>query len=521
MWDDLKFLRRLRSEILCGVFCLICSPLHAADAQEDLLEYLPHNTSAVIVLHPSAAIKSLPDYLVPTELLDARMQMQFGVEISTIETAVYWTAHGTLHGGGPHGWIIRQVDGKVEPPAPKAPYRLKDLEPGLFALSRHKKSLALKRSRNADWRDRFRPGWGKIHCRGITDPRFPGSLEDDVATWLNLLIDDAATNRVFDLTRSFDFQLTLGDPIKVHLRMEGTTAANAAALKNEVGRLADAGHRQFQSSAKRQKRSSFADTRAQATYFEKLSARVRAAIQPEVEGRHVTVAGEIPLRVFAVPAVIVLTTPPYRRDDPPDYTRLSVNHLKQIGLAIHNYYETHKKLPPRFSPDVPKNKGLSWRVHILPYLEEGDLYRRFRLDEPWDSPHNLKLADEMPAVYRSPGDKSIDHKTRYLTVAGDDTLLGNGQQHTFSEVKDGLTNTLMVVEVDASHSVPWTSPQDVVFNRQNPSEGILPRRVEETIQIPVLLGDGAVRRVRSTISADTWRALITRNGGELPPEEIE
>src|ERR1700676_3675353 len=81
-----------------------------------------------------------------------------------------------------------------------------------------------------------------------------------------------------------------------------------------------------------------------------------------------------------------------------------VNNLKQIGLAMHNYHSTYDCFPPAVTADDQGRPLLSWRVLILPYLEEAPLYAQFHLDEPWDSPHNLPLASKMPRVYTCPSD---------------------------------------------------------------------------------------------------------------------
>ena len=102
-----------------------------------------------------------------------------------------------------------------------------------------------------------------------------------------------------------------------------------------------------------------------------------------------------------------------------------VNNLKQIGLAMHNYLDSHKTFPPAYSRDKSGRPLLSWRVHILPYVEEASLYKEFHLDEPWDSPHNRTLIDRMPAVYRCPSmsRKPADRgKTTYLTPRGKATI---------------------------------------------------------------------------------------------------
>ncbi|MCL4191413.1 MAG: DUF1559 domain-containing protein, partial [Thermoguttaceae bacterium] len=84
----------------------------------------------------------------------------------------------------------------------------------------------------------------------------------------------------------------------------------------------------------------------------------------------------------------------------------SMNNLKQIGLAMHNYYDSYRTLPAQANYDPQGKPLLSWRVQLLPFLEQQALYAQFHQDEPWDSAHNKTLIDKMPPVYRSASSKS-------------------------------------------------------------------------------------------------------------------
>ena len=107
---------------------------------------------------------------------------------------------------------------------------------------------------------------------------------------------------------------------------------------------------------------------------------------------------------------------------------------KQIGLAIHNYIAVHDSFPPAFTQDKAGKPLLSWRVLILPYLEQDALFKEFHLDEAWDSPHNKALIARMPVTYRCPGegdDLATARETRDLPVAsrqGDASLRGVGNR---------------------------------------------------------------------------------------------
>src|SRR5262249_13356004 len=93
--------------------------------------------------------------------------------------------------------------------------------------------------------------------------------------------------------------------------------------------------------------------------------------------------------------------------------RISENHLKELGLALHSYHDAYDGFPRAGAEQSRDGKArLSWRVAILPYLDEMALYRQFNLEEPWDSPHNKGLLPLMPKVYEVPGDRKTAPKGR-------------------------------------------------------------------------------------------------------------
>src|SRR5262249_40381611 len=111
---------------------------------------------------------------------------------------------------------------------------------------------------------------------------------------------------------------------------------------------------------------------------------------------------------------------------------------------------------------------LSWRVAILPYLDQGALYKQFRLDEPWDSDHNKKLLAKMPAVLEPPlrPDGWRPNTTFYQVFTGDDTLFPPGKTVKITDVRGGRSGPLRVVE--AGEAVPGTKPQDLPYDPTRP-----------------------------------------------------
>ncbi len=193
----------------------------------------------------------------------------------------------------------------------------------------------------------------------------------------------------------------------------------------------------------------------------------------------------------------------------------SINNLKQIALAMHNYHDVNRNFPPQASLDKSGKPLLSWRVHLLPYLEQDGLYRQFHLDEPWDSAHNRKLIDRMPKVYASPLSLHIEEgKTTYLVPVAKDTIFPPwGKGTRISEITDGTSNTIMIVEAADSHAVIWTKPDDLDVNAKNSVAGLKDGRRS----FPVAMADGSVRQLPVTINPATLWAMFTRNGGEEIP----
>jgi prepilin-type processing-associated H-X9-DG protein len=194
-----------------------------------------------------------------------------------------------------------------------------------------------------------------------------------------------------------------------------------------------------------------------------------------------------------------------------------VNNLKQMGLAMHNYENVNGNFPAAAIVDKQGKPLLSWRVAILPYLEQKALYDKFKLDEPWDSPNNKELLKYMPSVYTCPSGTIARESgmTAYRVFSGPGALLEPTAPTRIAAVTDGLSNTVMVVE--SSQAVPWTKPDELPFGnapdlQANPMFGAGSRHPGG---LNALFADGSVRFLKSSINLQTLRALITKAGGEV------
>lgn len=190
----------------------------------------------------------------------------------------------------------------------------------------------------------------------------------------------------------------------------------------------------------------------------------------------------------------------------------SMNNLKQIVLALHNYHDVYQHFPPQYSTDAEGKPLLSWRVHILPFLEQQALYRQFKLDEPWDSPNNKRLAETVLAVYTSPGSHAAPGRTNYLGVSGPQGVFNGEKPTVIMDITDGTSNTIAVVEASDTLAVPWSKPDDFVPDAVDPAAGLGGLWPGGFL---AAMCDGSVRMFNMTVDKNTLKALFTKNGGEV------
>ena len=132
----------------------------------------------------------------------------------------------------------------------------------------------------------------------------------------------------------------------------------------------------------------------------------------------------------------------------------SATNLKLLMLAMHNYHDVNDHFPPAAIHGKDGKALLSWRVLLLPYLDEDDLFKQFHLDEPWDSKHNKPLLARMPGPYAPPvpGKTKEENTTFYQVFVGKGTIFEGTEGVSLVEIRDGTSNTIMIVE--AAEAVP-------------------------------------------------------------------
>ena len=187
------------------------------------------------------------------------------------------------------------------------------------------------------------------------------------------------------------------------------------------------------------------------------------------------------------------------------------NNLGRIGLAALNFESATQRFPAQAITAEDGTPLLSWRVAILPFIEQNNLYQRFNLDEPWDSPNNIALLPLIPQIYAVDG--IDDGFTTILGIAGEEGLLAQGDRGvTFGQITDGSSNTALFVQANSDFATQWTKPQDIDFDRSNPTNGVGNATASG---FSAVFAGGSVHFIPNTLSDEMVGRILQRNDGEF------
>lgn len=195
----------------------------------------------------------------------------------------------------------------------------------------------------------------------------------------------------------------------------------------------------------------------------------------------------------------------------------STNNLKQIGLALLTYESKYGTFPPAYIADENGKPMHSWRVLILPFMEQQALYDQYDFNEPWDGPNNRRLHDVMMPAFvdpNSPDDSSM--YTSYVVITGEKTMFPGAEAVSMRDVPDGLSSTILVTTIGESDII-WCEPRDIEFDSM--SFAINDPEFESISSdgpgpVPVLFGDGRVTQVDENIQEDVVKSMILRDDGK-------
>lgn len=526
---------------------LLPAQVTSAPAKKLDLSFIPEDALAAIVANPRKVLTSPQAALWPTEVLSAAAKTEVGFDPMEIEQVIGIIGMPQPGGGPPaFGAIVRfrqpidadamaakivkhGADEKIE--GKRARVAISQFEPSLaFADDR---TVLVAFAQNLPWMLSAKKADSPLQkllasvdsaptvaaytvlepVRPLISQALP-QLQQSVPPMFRDLVNLPMS--IDNVRISADLLAEPASGVGLNVRLGTADAETAKQVANVLKRALKDGKEMWIAQMSQAMERDQRDPELKAAMFHyarRLADFVLASLDPKPEGSDAVVKVELRAGMTEVGVLSALLLPAVQSAREAARRAQSMNNLKQIGLSLHNYHSVNKRFPSSATFDGNGKPLLSWRVYMLPYLEETALYEQFHLDEPWDSEHNIKLVDKMPAVFRHPG-LEFPNKTVYQAIVGKGAAFEDEGGLPLRAFTDGTSNTVVVAEVAPEKAVPWTKPEDWKFDPEKQINLGDFGGVWRGGMFQVVYADGSVRVIESTIDPATLKAIFTRNGGE-------
>lgn len=239
--------------------------------------------------------------------------------------------------------------------------------------------------------------------------------------------------------------------------------------------------------------------------------------EPKVDGQRVQLAFTYPIDEAELAIMTSVLRPVMTSAQASAFQARSSNNMRQLLLGCHNHADRHGHFPPASNYEYVDDTGQtkrskhphSWRIDMLPWIGQEELWKLYRFEEPWDSDANKRLLGLMPEAFRHPMDRQDSSNTSYFAITGPETVFAGEAGAKFIDIRDGLSNTILLVE--AKRSVPWTKPEDISYAQDRPLE-----KMGGWFDGLFVAGfaDGHISVFTEPVDETTLRAMFTKNGGE-------
>jgi type II secretory pathway pseudopilin PulG len=214
--------------------------------------------------------------------------------------------------------------------------------------------------------------------------------------------------------------------------------------------------------------------------------------------------------------IIALLLPNFRRAQELERRSQCRSNLKQISVALHEYHDIYGGFPPAYTVDANGKPLHSWRTLILPYMDQQALYDKIDLSKPWDDPTNAEAYATAMDVYHCPMADLEQGQTVYLAVVTAESCLRPTEMRPISEITDGTSNTMVVMEVSVKYAVPWMAPWDA------DERIVLSPKPDDDLHhyggSYYIFADTSIQFLSAETETATLRGLITPAGGEVAGE---
>lgn len=531
---------------------LLADPATASAVQPHDFTYLLPQACVVVAARPRQLFASPAVAMMPLEVLQAASLQETGVDVLEMETLLFSVE--PFMGGPPnyalHTTFANVVEGKLNPKL-TAHTQPGQLDGRQYFQSQH---LQLPSIYLVDGKTLIATPEMSLQklIMAETDPstsatakRLQTAQGDDLYVAINIEMLRPLINQLLmqapippellaftpapDLVKVVELRVNLSGAGPNELVIEANNAADAEKLVAMLQQVMERWRNLALAESAKLKQSEDPVEQALGRYQERIMNQMAGAFLPTQEDARLIVyrlapseSGQNPMMTTAVVGVLVaLLLPAVQASREAARRSQTMNHLKMLLLALLNYQDMNGKFPPSASFDSEGRPMLSWRVHILPFLEHGELYKQFHLDEPWDSEHNRKLIPLMPSFYLDPASKHTQQEglSNYLGVKGEGMIFDDSKQDiTFKDIIDGTSNTIVLLQVNDEQAAIWTKPQDWEFNAQSPLLGLAPN-----VRPAVFLAgftDGHVAAISQTVDAGVFKAMLTRAGEEIVDDNL-
>ncbi|QDU74373.1 hypothetical protein Pan97_13800 [Bremerella volcania] len=313
------------------------------------------------------------------------------------------------------------------------------------------------------------------------------------------------------------------------MKINGIDEAATGRLDDMIGFGLELAKQTMLSEADKMVRSEDEVEAAMGRYQVRVSESMIDALRPKQEGNSLVLTFEqseeniMGANVAVIGVLVALLLPALQAARGAARRVQSTNNLRQIGIAMHNFHDTFGAFPAQAKTDAEGKPLLSWRVMILPFIEQGPMFDQFHMDEPWDSEHNKQFIKHMPEIYRRPNSTAPEGYTTYLVPVGKNMVFEptskptpEGQKITigsrFRDITDGTSNTAMCVEVNDDAAVIWTKPSDLEVDLMNVWKGL---GEAQPGGFNGLCCDASIRFISKNANADFLKNWFQRNDGKV------
>jgi len=512
------------------------------DAQSQQLAYLTDNAAAAAVAHPARVLTDPKLEMLPIEVISAAGKKELGIDPVDVEQVLVMAEPPGPAGPPQIGVVIRftkpyamdevlpglRAD-TVEAELDGKPYRRAASRMGLSIFAPDDRTLLVA---SDELLHRMVAGKGQP-AEGLTAKLLAEAADHDLAAVLSVepirvMVKDQISmvpvpppfqgvRKVPDLLEAVEAKVNLTGGMEMALVLHAPDAAAADELATTLAGLLDTAGQMIQARIATQSTSDDPVEQAMAQYATRINKKLVEGLKPAREGDRLVFAteGQGQAQIATIGILIALLLPAVQAAREAARRAASTNHMKQIMLAMLNHESAFRRFPARASFDENGKPLLSWRVHVLPYLEHGNLYRQFHLDEPWDSAHNRELIAKMPEVYRNLSSPAEPGMSDYLAVTGPGTMFEGTEGRRHEDITDGVSNTIMVVEVNPEEAVIWTKPDDWELDPERPLTGLGHAHPGGFV---AGFGDGSVHFISADVDPEVFEALCTIAGEDPAPE---